>query len=265
MSGLVSRLAVGVVALPAVLGIVWLGGWWLFALATVAALLALHELFSVTRSLRPVALAGFAGALGALLGAELGGAEWMVAGFLATLPLAFVVRGVAGTRVPTTVSVGTSVLGAGWVGLGLSYFLLLRDIDEHGRLASFTVLLAVFAADTVAFFAGKLFGRHRLAPAVSPGKTWEGFAAGTAACVFVTWVSLYRTGFVDGWRSFVLGGALALAGVVGDLFASAIKRDMQVKDYGRLLAGHGGMLDRIDAPLLAGVVGYYVIAAFGAT
>ena len=264
MSGLLSRVAVAAVGLPAVLFLVWLGGWWLFALAAVAVVLALHELFRMTRPLRPVALAGFAGALGAVLGAQLGGLDWMVAGFAVTLLLAFVLRGLAGGRASLTASLGVTVLGAGWIGLGVAHFVLLRDIEENGRLAAFTVLLAVFAADTAAYFAGKIFGRHRLAPAVSPGKTWEGFLAGTAACVFVTWVSLYRTGFVDGWRSFVLGGVLALAAAAGDLFESGLKRDMEVKDSGRLLAGHGGMLDRVDALLFSAVAGYHVIAAFDA-
>ena len=264
MSGLLSRVAVAAVGLPAVLFLVWLGGWWLFALAAVAVVLALHELFRMTRPLRPVALAGFAGALGAVLGAQLGGLDWMVAGFAVTFLLAFVLRGLAGGRASLTASLGVTVLGAGWIGLGVAHFVLLRDIEENGRLAAFTVLLAVFAADTAAYFAGKIFGRHRLAPAVSPGKTWEGFLAGTAACVFVTWVSLYRTGFVDGWRSFVLGGVLALAAAAGDLFESGLKRDMEVKDSGRLLAGHGGMLDRVDALLFSAVAGYHVIAAFDA-
>ena len=264
MSGLLSRVAVAAVGLPAVLFLVWLGGWWLFALAAVAVVLALHELFRMTRPLRPVALAGFAGALGAVLGAQLGGLDWMVAGFAVTFLLAFVLRGLAGGRASLTASLGVTVLGAGWIGLGVAHFVLLRDIEENGRLAAFTVLLAVFAADTAAYFAGKIFGRHRLAPAVSPGKTWEGFLAGTAACVFVTWVSLYRTGFVDGWRSFVLGGVLALAAAAGDLFESGLKRDMDVKDSGRLLAGHGGMLDRVDALLFSAVAGYHVIAAFDA-
>ena len=264
MSGFLSRIAVIAVGLPVVLGLLWLGGWWLFGLAAVAAVLALHELYRLTRRARPVALAGFAGALLALWGAEAGGPRWMVAGFVSTVALAFVLRGVAGARVPMTVSVAVTVLGSAWVGLGLSYVLLLRGIEENGRLAAFTVLMAVFSGDTAAYLAGKVFGRHRMAPVVSPGKTWEGFIAGTAVCVFVTWVSLYRTGFVDGWRSFVLGGALAVAAVVGDLFESAIKRDVGVKDSGRLLAGHGGFLDRLDALLFSGAVAYYVIAAFGA-
>ncbi len=264
MSSFVSRLAVVVVGLPVVLGLVHLGGWWLFGLAAVAAVLALDELFRLTRSLHPVAIAGFVGGLLALWGAEASGVTWMVGGFLAVIPVAFLLRGFAPGRTSATVAIAVTALGALWIGLGLGYLLLIRELPVHGELATFTVLLAVFAGDSAAYLGGRLFGRHRMAPTVSPGKTWEGFVIGSAVCVFVTWVALYKTGFVDGYRSFVLGGALAVSSVLGDLFESSLKRDVGVKDSGRLLAGHGGMLDRVDALLFSGAVAYYVIVAFGA-
>jgi phosphatidate cytidylyltransferase len=264
MSPLVSRVLVALVALPPVLGIVYLGGWPLALLAGAACILALHELFQLLRPLRPVALAGFAGSLAAIAGALLGGPEWALGGFLLTLPLAFVLKGLGGTRGPTAVSVSSTLLASGWVGLGLAFIVLLREIEVDGRLAVFTVLLAVFADDTAAYFGGRLIGRHKLAPAISPGKTWEGFVAGSAAAIFVTWIALYETGFMDGYRSFVLGGAIALTAPLGDLFESALKRDVEVKDAGRLLGAHGGVLDRIDAHLFAAVAAFYVIAAYGA-
>jgi phosphatidate cytidylyltransferase len=264
MSAFWSRILVAAVGLPAVLGLVYLGGWWLFGLVAAAALLALHELFWMARTLRPVVLAGYVGALATLLGAALGGLDWTLAGVLATLPVAFLLKGFGGTRQPTLVSVSITMLGAAWIGLGLAHALLLRDIDDHGRLAAFTVLLAVFAGDTAAYFAGRLLGRHKLAPTLSPGKTWEGFVAGALVTIFTTWIGLYETGFVEGWRSLVLGAVIAVVAPLGDLFESAVKRDMDVKDSGRLLLGHGGMLDRIDAHLFALVAAYYVIAAFGA-
>src|SRR5919198_1207866 len=143
----------------------------------------------------------------------------MAAGLLSTLAFAFLLKGVSETRQSLAVAVATTVLGAAWVGLGLAHVVLLRAIPptDDGRLAVFTVLLAVFAADTAAYFAGRLIGRHRLAPVLSPGKTWEGL--------------------------------------------SAVKRDLSVKDSGRLLLGHGGMLDRLDAPLFAAVASYYTILA----
>lgn len=264
LSALSSRILVVVALLPAVLGLVWLGGWWVLALAAVAGGIALHEYYGMIRELRPLSLAGFAGFGLTLLGLQLGGLEWMLGGFTATFGLAFLLFLIARTRSSATVAVASTVLGAGWIGLGLGHVVLLRGFDEHGQLAAFTVLLAAWAADTVAYVTGRLVGRHRLAPVLSPGKTWEGFVAGTAAAVFVAFVALYRTGFVDGWRSIALGLTIALAGAVGDLFESALKRDMQVKDAGSLLAGHGGMLDRIDSLLFAGVASYYLIRAFGA-
>jgi phosphatidate cytidylyltransferase len=261
LSAFWSRILVAIVLLPAVLGLVWLGGWWIVALGAVTGVIALHEYFGMIRELRPVALAGFAGLVLALLGVQLGGIAWMLAGFLATLALAFLLFLVSRTRTSATVAVGSTMLGTGWVGLGLGYLILLRGLPTHGQLAAFTVIIAVFAADTAAYFTGRLVGRHRMAPTLSPGKTWEGFVAGTATAVFVSFVALYRTGFVDGWRSIALGFVIALTAVLGDLFESALKRDMHVKDSGSLLAGHGGMLDRIDALLFAGVAAYYTILA----
>ena len=156
-----------------------------------------------------------------------------------------------------------TVLGVVWIAVGLAHALLLRDIDEHGVLAIYTVILAVWAGDAGAYFIGLLFGRHKLAPTVSPGKTWEGLAAGTLATIGVTFVALYKQGFLSIPESLALGAVIAFAAPLGDLFESALKRDVEVKDSGRLLGGHGGVLDRIDALLFAWVAAYYVIAAFG--
>src|SRR5262245_39701713 len=265
MSSFWSRIVVSVLALPAVLGLVWLGGWWLLVLAAVVALAALHEFAVMTRPLRPLVIAGYAGALLTLIGTKLGGLEWGTAGFLSTIVLAFVLKGIAETRQSTTVAVATTVLGTAWVGFGLAHLVLLRGIPEHARLVSFAVLLSVFAGDTMAYFVGRLVGRHRLAPGISPGKTWEGFFAGAAASIFVAWVALYsdRKHFLPTWQAIVLGVVIAVVGPLGDLFESALKRDMRVKDTGRLLGGHGGVLDRIDSLLFAGVASFYLLAAFG--
>jgi phosphatidate cytidylyltransferase len=264
VSPLVSRIVVAAIGLPAVLALVWAGGWWLFALAAVAAVLALHEYSLMTRSLRPVTLAAYAGTLLALLGAELGGLDWTLAGFLTTLVLAFILHWVGQTRQSATIAIASTVLGAAWIGLCMAHLILLRDSPNDGRLATFTVLLAVWAGDIGAFFAGRLIGRHKLAPALSPGKTWEGFIFGTLATVFVSFVALYKQDYISIANSIFLGLVLAVAGPLGDLFESGIKRDMQVKDSGRLLRGHGGVLDRLDAPLFAFVAAYYLLRALDA-
>ena len=261
MSPFWSRILVAVIGLPAVLGVVWLGGWWLWALAVGAGLVALHEFYVMARPLRPLALAGYTGLVLTLLGAQLGGIVWMLGGFLTTLAFAFLLKGISETRQSLTVAVATTVLGVAWIAFGLAFVLLLRGIDEHGRLAVFTVLLAVFAADTLAYFVGHLIGRHKLAPVLSPGKTWEGLAASTIAAVLVPFFALYHQHFLTIGESLALGGVIAVTAPVGDLFESAVKRDLGVKDSGRLLAGHGGVLDRLDAPLFAAVASYYLILA----
>ena len=259
MSAFWSRILIAAAGIPLVLWLVYLGGWPMFGLAAVGALIALHELYWMMRTLRPVVLAGYLGALAVLLGATLGGADWALAGLLSTLLFAFVIKGGL-----STVSVSVTVLGVVWIGLGLAHALLLRDIDEHGVLAVYTVLLAVWAGDAAAYFVGRLVGRHKLAPTVSPGKSWEGLIAGTVATVAVTFVAVYEQSFLTISESLVLGVVIAIVAPLGDLFESALKRDADVKDSGRLLAGHGGVLDRIDALLFAWVAAYYVVVAFGA-
>ena len=261
MSPFWSRILVAAVGLPAVLGLVWLGGWWLWALTVGAGLIALHEFYGMARPLRPLVPAGYAGLVLTLLGAQLGGTVWMVGGFLTTLALAFLLKGVSETRQSLTVAVATTVVGVGWTGFGLACILLLRGLPEHGRLAVFTVLLAVFAADTLAYFTGMLIGRHKLAPVISPGKTWEGLVASTITAVLVAFFALYHQHFLTVGEALVLGAVIAVAAPVGDLFESAVKRDLGVKDSGRLLAGHGGVLDRLDAHLFAAVAAYYTILA----
>ncbi len=265
MSNLISRLLVGLVGLPLVLGMVWLGGWWLFALVLVAALVAVHEFVTMTRPLRPLAPALYIGVALALVAAQTSGLVWMLGGLLATFVLAFGASALAKTRAPATVAIGATVLGAAWIAFGLGHLLLLRDVHVHGRLVTLAVLLTVWAADTFAYFGGRLVGRHKMAPTVSPGKTWEGFVFGSVAGVFVAFVTLYDTRhtYLAIWQAVVLGIVVVLASVVGDLFESMLKRDMQVKDTGRLLGGHGGILDRVDALLFAGPAAYYLVLAFG--
>jgi phosphatidate cytidylyltransferase len=257
-----SRILVGIAGVPVVLGVVYLGGWWVFALALVAAVLGLHEFWLLTRRLRPLAPAGYLGASLALVAAELGSIEWMVGGVMTTLAAAFLLKGISEARQAATASISATVLGAVWIGLGLGFLILIRELPEHGRLACFTVLLAVWAGDTLAYFGGRLLGRHKMAPATSPGKTWEGFFFGVVATMFVTFVAIYQQDFLTIGESLVLGLVIAVAAPLGDLFESLLKRDMDAKDSGRLLGGHGGMLDRLDALLFAAPAAYFTILAF---
>lgn len=264
MTNFASRLVVAVVGLPLVLGMLWLGGWWLFTLLVVAAWIGVHEFVTTARPLRPLAPAVYAGVLLALLGARMGGAVWLLGGFLATFVFAFILYVISSTRAPTTAAIGSTILGSAWIGLGLGFLLLLRQIPEHGRLISFTVVLAAWAAATFAYLGGRPLGRHKLAPRLSPGKSWEGLLVGAAAGIFVAFIALYDTRhkYLSVWQAIVLGLVIVLAELMGDLFESSLKRDLEVKDTGRLLGGHGGMLDRIDGLLFAAPAAYFLVLAF---
>jgi phosphatidate cytidylyltransferase len=261
VSPFLSRILVAAVLLPLVLGIVWLGGWWLFGLATVGGLLALHELFTMARGLRPIVLGGYVGVVLTLLAAQLGGASWVLPGILSAVPAALLAFFVSSARQHAVAAFAVTLLGVVWVGGGLAYLLLLRDIPNDGRLLIFATLLTVFADDTIAYFVGRAVGRHRMAPVISPGKSWEGFVGGTIAAVAVAFFALYDQHVVTTGESLVLGLAIAIASTLGDLFESAVKRDLDVKDSGRLLAGHGGVLDRVDSLLWAGPAAYVTLLA----
>jgi phosphatidate cytidylyltransferase len=252
---------VAAIGLPIVLGAVYLGGWWLFTLVAVAAVIALHEYWLLARPLAPLAPAGYVGTLLALVGAEVGGIGWGAGGVLLTFPLAFVLKAISEARAAATIAISGTVMGAAWIGGGMACLILLRELPDHGRLAALTVLLAVWAGDTLAYLGGRLIGRHKMAPSTSPGKTWEGFVVGSAATIFVCFVALYHQHFLTIRESILLGAVLAVAAPLGDLFESLLKRDMDVKDTGRLLGGHGGMLDRVDALLFAGPAAYFTILA----
>ena len=264
MTSLLSRAVVAAVLLPLVIGVVYLGGWWLVGLALAGGILALHELYTMARALRPLVLAGYVGYVLAILGLELGGIQWMVGGIVSTFFFSFVIFGLSDVRPSATASFGVTVLGVTWVGAGIGFLLLVRDIPEFGFWAVMAVLFTVFVADTVAFFVGRAIGRHKMAPAISPGKSWEGFVAGVAGAMGAAFVILYkdRDAFLTIPETLALGAVIALASVFGDLFESAVKRDLQVKNSGRLLAGHGGMLDRLDSLLWGSPAAYYVILAF---
>jgi phosphatidate cytidylyltransferase len=128
-------------------------------------------------------------------------------------------------------------------GIGLSHLVTLHP---HGQLLLLYLLVLIAAADVGAYFGGRRFGRRKLAPHVSPGKTWEGFAAGmlAAATVGVAGAFLFDMPF---WRWLFLCELVALVSVVGDLTESMFKRHVGLKDSGKLLPGHGGLLDRIDS------------------
>ena len=153
-------------------------------------------------------------------------------------------------------AVAKLIKGLVYIPLFLSYLVIIRS-GENGMESIFLILLLIILSDTGAFYAGTCFGRHKLAPLVSPGKTMEGSVGGLGATLLGG--MLYRYYFMP---QLNLGMAvlfffcIGIAGQTGDLFESLLKRRAGVKDSGNILPGHGGVLDRIDALLFASPVAY---------
>nr|WP_222710931.1 phosphatidate cytidylyltransferase [Quadrisphaera setariae] len=142
--------------------------------------------------------------------------------------------------------------------------LLLLDIDGFdGRqgLLVFFLVLVVQASDVLQYVAGKLFGRHRIAPRVSPNKTWEGFVGGVAAATGIGTALWWATPFSP-WQAAAMSLLIAVVGFLGGLVMAAIKRDRGVKDYGELIPGHGGVMDRIDSLVFAAPVFFHATRFF---
>jgi len=146
-----------------------------------------------------------------------------------------------------------------WIPFLASFFLLMEQA-HNGWQRVFIVIFAVSGNDTGALAAGMAFGKHKMAPRISPNKTWEGFAGGIVLGTVAAAVLAYFIFDGQWWVGALAGAAAAVGGVVGDLAESAIKRDISVKDMSSFLPGHGGILDRIDSMLVAAPVAYVVFA-----
>jgi len=154
-----------------------------------------------------------------------------------------------------------TIAGILYIGWLLSYLVALRGLDG-GRNWIFFALFTTWASDTAAFFIGKKLGRHKLAPNISPGKTWEGTMGGILGAIIMSILFFTPTPFrlpLVYWQAIGLSVLVSIFGQVGDLVESLLKRNMGVKDSGTLLPGHGGILDRMDSIIFAGIVVYYYV------
>ena len=137
---------------------------------------------------------------------------------------------------------------------------LLAPADGPRRVLTFVIL--TIASDIGGYFAGITAGRHKMAPSISPKKTWEGFAGSTAACLIAGWLCVTYLLHGHPWQGVLTGAAAVLAATVGDLVESVIKRDLDIKDMGTLLPGHGGVLERLDSLLVAAPVIWFLLYVF---
>jgi len=176
------------------------------------------------------------------------------------LPLLFAYRLTAHSESPTT-DMSVSLLGVVLVGFCLSHFVLMLSFDSVTWTAPFAVIVMVWIYDAVAYFAGSAFGRHKMAPRISPGKSWEGTAAGTAACfiaAYVLYLTLNREWLTVG-VAMQLAALVSVFGPLGDLSESLVKRELGIKDMSSLIPGHGGIMDRFDSMFLTAAVSYYLL------
>ena len=258
-SDLGKRILVAIPAIAFAITIIYFGGA-TFALGALAlGLVCIHELFTMLERMRPVRLAGFLGISGLVAAAALGDDASVLLALVAFLPVLFLLTLASPIRERISLSLAATVLGVYWIGLALANAVLLRGLDHGGALV-FMVLLGTFAGDTGAYLGGRTFGTRKLAPRISPNKTWEGLGIGIAVCVLVVWYTsrTYDGNWIGGAQGLALGLAVALSAPVGDLFESLIKRDVGTKDTGGLFGVHGGALDRLDAALFSLIAGYHV-------
>ena len=261
-SDLAPRVVVAIPAIIFALIIVDQGGeiWTLGILAL--GVVAMGELYTLMGRVRPPALAGFV-TLAAMLAAALyGEPRHVIMVLAASVPLTFLLAVLRPRREHVSWAVAVTYLGVLWIGIAMVHAVWLRELP-HGDGLVIDVLVATFVGDTAAYFGGRLYGRTPLAPLISPNKTLEGLLAGFLGGTAAFWVAGLYQDWLTGPHALLMGALVALAAPVGDLFESMIKRDLEVKDTGKLFGAHGGVLDRLDAVFFTVPVAYYAATALG--
>ncbi|MEV4346119.1 phosphatidate cytidylyltransferase [Actinoplanes sp. NPDC049596] len=190
-----------------------------------------------------------------------GGTDALLLGLVVTV-LAAVVWRLADGAEAFRRDLTASVLVAVYVPFLLSFgiLLFLPESDEDGKWRVLCTLLAVVLSDTGGYATGVFFGKHKMAPSISPGKTWEGFAGSICASAIGSALLLYFLLDIQVYWGLLFGAVLSVVAVVGDLAESMLKRDLGVKDMSSLLPGHGGLMDRLDSILFAVPTAYLLFA-----
>jgi len=236
------RAASAAVLIPAVLADVWMGGIWFHLFVALIGILMAQEWVNIVHKDNPLQFAlHAAGAMcGALLPLDIG-----LAGGLVTIGVLTVLSAAAALR--------EAPGGPAWRFLGVPYvslppiaLIVLRDDPAYGIASIVLVMLMVWAADTLAYFAGRIIGGPKLAPRISPKKTWAGMGGAMAGSAIAALGVGMALGVPSLWMLLLVAALLAVVEQGGDLFKSAMKRHYGVKDSGRLIPGHGGIIDRVD-------------------
>ena len=248
------RTATALVLAPVALGAIILGKWAVLALVFVVMGVAAYELSQVLKPLPFLAALG-AGSIPLLLSIPYG-LTGILVGALLSLPWAlFWLAGRPETR--TLQAVLAMLLMSLWVGAPLAH-LGLFPRSRYGEVLILIAVVGPWISDSGAYFAGRFFGRHLLFPGLSPNKTVEGSIGGLLATMLVVgFVSLQFLDFTVA-KAAVIGAGVSVFSQTGDLFESALKRILDIKDLGHFLPGHGGVLDRIDSLLFTAPAVYYI-------
>ena len=253
-----SRIAVAVPGIALAIAVVYVGGIAFALVCALVAVLALYELYNLTAAFRPLRWAGYAGALAVvLLGWAFASPEH---GVLLGLGLAVGLTAVGGLilthREDVMARMMVTLFGSVYVGLPLGILVAARDLP-HGAAIVANILVGTWVFDTASYAGGRMWGSRQIAPRISPGKTLEGLVIGLVVGTLGVWVAQLYEDWLPGLEAVVIGAIICLAAFVGDLTESMIKRDVQVKDSGKLLLGHGGVLDRFDGLFLSAIAGYF--------
>ena len=270
------RILTAVVALPILLVTVWSPSPYYFViLSTIAALLALGEFYSLATKARckPQVVTGFCAALVVIASFVFEEPLLTVAALIAVAIVTLVGAVFRPSELKESlVSVSSTIFGVIYVALLASCLVGVRMISDtrfatpvsHLSSKALTMFFAiVIFTDTGAYYTGRTIGRHKLAPRISPGKTIEGAIGGFVMAAVAGYVSkLTFFPEIPIAHCLVLGAIIGIVGQIGDLAESLLKRGSDVKDSGRLLPGHGGMLDRIDSILFSAPVLYFYFRLF---
>ncbi|MBI2831044.1 MAG: phosphatidate cytidylyltransferase [Chloroflexi bacterium] len=262
------RLITAAWGIPLIIAVVWVGQPWFAIITAIWGLLAAREFYSIVAAARvpPLAYFGMVWTVLLIFSPLYPGsfAQPLLLTAMVMLPLIWLIlrpnREEAFTRWAWTIA---GILYVGWL---LSYMVALRSMDGNFQWSKWvlTVLLITFASDTSAFFIGRKWGKRRLAPSISPKKTCEGAVAGVVGAIvasFILWRLLPLS--INPAQVTLLGFLISVFGQLGDLVESLFKRNMGVKDSGNTIPGHGGVLDRMDSVVFAGVVVYYIATIVG--
>ena len=261
------RVITAAVGLPIIVLAIWFGDpWpWFTLLITAAALAGTYEFYRIANFDRrePLLYLGLLWTFALVLNPHYTNPDLLPAVITATMLISLICLLLRRSREKAFRDWAWTIVGALYVGWMLSYWLNLRGLED-GRNWVYLAMLTTFANDTGAYFIGRARGKHKLAPAMSPAKTWEGAIGGLVSAILAAMavaviLSLISPFTPKYWQIILLGFLVSLFAQLGDLVESLLKRSMGVKESGNLLPGHGGILDRFDSLIFVGAVVYYYV------